>query len=82
MDWILLHVLVRARSRAQCAPYPMDEQVRSADSIMGKVIFFAPLYERIVESYRAGLYIKGRVNIRKKNHFLRYIPSMFRPKRG
>lgn len=67
---------------AQCAPYPMDEQVRSADSIMGKVIFFAPLYERIVESYRAGLYIKGRVNIRKKNHFLRYIPSMFRPKRG
>ncbi|MGI6793562.1 DUF5686 family protein [Bacteroides sp. KG68] len=67
---------------AQCVPYPMDEQVRSADSIMGKVIFFAPLYERIVESYRAGLYIKGRVNIRKKNHFLRYIPSMFRPKRG
>ncbi|AVM54098.1 hypothetical protein JN06_00729 [Bacteroides zoogleoformans] len=67
---------------AQSAPYPMDEQTRSADSIMSKVIFFAPLYERIVESYRADLYIKGWVNICKKNHFLRYIPSMFRPKRG
>ncbi len=68
--------------KAQRVPYPADEQMRSADSIMSKVIFFAPLYERIVESYRAELYIKGWVNICKKNHFLRYIPSMFRPKRG
>ena len=41
-----------------------------------------PLYERIIESYKAELYIKGWVNIRKKNHILRYIPSMFRPKKG
>lgn len=56
--------------------------VTSADSIMEKVIFFAPFYERIVESYKAELYIKGWVNIRKKNHILRYIPSMFRIKKG
>lgn len=49
---------------------------------MEKVIFFAPFYERIVESYKAELYIKGRVNIRKKNRLLRYIPSMFRPRKG
>lgn len=49
---------------------------------MDKVIFFAPFYERIVESYKAELYIKGWVNIRKKNHILRYIPSMFRIKKG
>ena len=60
--------------------YPVDKHVSSADSIMEKVIFFAPLYERIIESYKAELYIKGWVNIRKKKHILRYIPSMFRPK--
>lgn len=44
----------------------------SADSIMEKVIFFAPFYESIVNEYRAELYIKGRVNIRKKNHIIRF----------
>ena len=58
------------------------QHVSSAASIMEKVILFAPLYERIIESYKAELYIKGWVNIRKKNHILRYIPSMFRPKKG
>lgn len=49
---------------------------------MGKVIFFAPFYERIVEDYKAELYIKGRANIRKKNHILRFVPSMFRIRKG
>lgn len=62
--------------------YPKDKYASAADSIMEKVIFFAPFYERIVESYKAELYVKGRVHIRKKNHLLRYIPSMFRPKKG
>ncbi|MDE5711527.1 MAG: hypothetical protein K2I27_10530, partial [Bacteroides sp.] len=62
--------------------YPKDKYASVADSIMEKVIFFAPFYERIVESYKAELYIKGRVHIHKKNHLLRYIPSMFRPQKG
>lgn len=49
---------------------------------MEKVIFFAPFYERIVDSYKAELYIKGWVNIRKKNHLLRFVPSMFRIRKG
>ena len=53
-----------------------------ADSIMDRVIFFAPFYERIVDEYKAELYIKGWANIRKKNHLLRFIPSMFRIKKG
>lgn len=54
----------------------------SADSIMEKVIFFAPFYESIVNEYRAELYIKGRVNIRKKNHIIRFLPTMFRLRKG
>ena len=42
-----------------------------ADSIMDKVIFFAPFYERVVDEYKAELYIKGWANISKKIHLLR-----------
>ena len=53
-----------------------------ADSVMERVIFFAPFYEKIIEEYRAELYIKGTVDIRKKNHLMRYIPTMFRLRKG
>ncbi|MDR0940261.1 MAG: DUF5686 family protein [Mediterranea sp.] len=43
---------------------------------------FAPLYETIVSDYRAGLYIKGRLNILKKNFIFRYVPKLFRSQRG
>ena len=49
---------------------------------MDKVIFFAPLYESIVDSYKAELYIKGRINIRKQNKLLKFIPTMFRIRKG
>lgn len=54
----------------------------TADSIMDKVVFYAPFYERIVADYQAELYIKGRVNIKKQNAILRYLPTMFRLKKG
>ena len=53
-----------------------------ADSIMRQVIFYAPLYESIVDRYDASLYIKGRVHIPKKNRLIRFIPSMFRMRKG
>ena len=43
---------------------------------------FAPFYEKIVNDYRADLYIKGRLNIRKKNFMFRYLPKMFRMQKG
>ena len=49
---------------------------------MDKVIFFAPFYEGIVDEYNAELYIKGQVNIRKKNRLIRFIPNMFRVRKG
>lgn len=53
-----------------------------ADSIMTKVLFFAPFYERIISEYNAELYVKGEVDIRKKNHLIHYVPTMFRLRKG
>lgn len=47
-----------------------------------RVMTFAPSYESIVSDYRANLYIKGKMNIQKKNFILRYVPSMFRLQKG
>ena len=57
---------------------PYTHQEISADSIIERVMTFAPLYETIVSDYRANLYIKGKMDIQKKNFILRYVPSMFR----
>lgn len=61
---------------------PYTRQEISADSIIGRVMTFAPLYETIVSDYRANLYIKGKMDIQKKNFILRYVPSMFRLQKG
>ena len=45
---------------------PYTSQEISADSIIERVMTFAPSYESIVSDYRANLYIKGKMNIQKK----------------
>ena len=67
---------------AQADPNPYGRLGEVADSIMDKAIFFAPLYKGIVDEYRAELYIKGQVNIRKRNRLLRFLPTMFRLRKG
>ncbi len=54
----------------------------SADSVIERVMTFAPFYETIVSDYRASLYIKGKMDIQKHNFILRYVPSMFRLQKG
>ena len=61
---------------------PYTSQEISADSIIERVMTFAPSYESIVSDYRANLYIKGKMDIQKKNFILRYVPSMFRLQKG
>ena len=82
--WIGVCLLCASLQKAGATAVPQSyaEQRAYADSIMDRVIFFAPFYERIVDEYKAELYIKGWANIRKKNHLLRFIPSMFRMKKG
>ena len=80
--WICFLFSFVQKAGAERVSYPVDKHVSSADSIMEKVIFFAPPFMNVLlKVYKAELYIKGWVNIRKKNHILRYIPSMFRPKK-
>ena len=45
---------------------PYTHQEISADSIIERVMTFAPLYETIVSDYRANLYIKGRWTFRRR----------------
>ena len=52
------------------------------DSIMNNVYFYAPFYKTAITEYDADLYIKTKLNILRKNLFIRYLPSMFRPKHG
>lgn len=42
----------------------------------------APRYAGIVRDYHSDLYVKGRVYVRKKNLLVRFVPSMFRLKKG
>lgn len=77
----LLFLLVWQNGKANDAIYSFDKK-SVGDSIMNHVRIFAPLYETIVSEYRAGLYIKGRMDIKKKNFILRYVPSMFSLQKG
>nr|WP_255586304.1 DUF5686 family protein [Bacteroides sp. K03] len=61
---------------------PYTREAISVDSILYNVMTFAPFYEKIVNDYRADLYIKGKLNIRKKNFMFRYLPKMFRMQKG
>lgn len=55
---------------------------READSIMERVRFFAPFYDGLVDDYRAQLYIKGEVDVHRKNFLIRFLPSMFHLRKG
>lgn len=70
------------RGEANVILNPYTGKPISTDSILGHVMTYAPLYETIVDEFRADLYIKGKVNVRKKNFIIRYVPSMFRLQKG
>jgi len=59
-----------------------DDKPVVPDSILRNIFQFSPFYSRIVDEYKADLYIKGRVKVHKSNKLVRYIPSMFRLEKG
>lgn len=79
---VCLLFLGQSDTWAKSTSNPFGELAKSADSIMDKVLFFAPLYESVVDDYQAELYVKGQINVRKKNFAIRYLPTMFRLKKG
>ena len=81
--WIILLLLFFIqRGTANSLLNPYDHKSVTVDSILTNVSTFAPFYEKIVNDYRADLYIKGKLNIRKKNFMFRYLPKMFRLQKG
>lgn len=82
--WLLFFILflLVPKGRANSVLNPYTREAISVDSILYNVMTFAPFYEKIVNDYRADLYIKGKLNIRKKNFMFRYLPKMFRMQKG
>ena len=56
----------------------MPDKPMVSDSILQCIFQFSPFYSRIIDEYKADLYIKGKVKVHKRNHLIRYVPSMFR----
>lgn len=79
---LLLLFSFAQEGRATSVSDPYGGKPVSADSIMSHVMNFAPFYEKIVKDYRAELYIKGKLNIKKKNFMFRYLPVLFRMQKG
>ena len=52
------------------------------DSILQNIFQFSPFYSKIVDEYKADVYLKGRVKVHKSNKLVKYIPSMFRLEKG
>lgn len=53
-----------------------------SDTILKSIFQFSSLYSKVVDEYKAEMYMKGRVKVHKSNRLIRYIPSMFTLEKG
>lgn len=85
---ILLCTLLFATFPVVCAGGDTDtlEHSRSrsvfVETIVNNAVEMAPYYGSIVRDYRSDLYVKGRMYVRKKNLLVRFVPTMFKLKKG
>jgi len=63
-------------------PIPVDSLPVPIDTIVRNTLAFAPFHESLVDDFTAEMYLKSRVYIRKKNILSKFIPSMFKPRKG
>ena len=49
-----------------------------SDTILKSIFQFSSLYSKVIDEYKADMYMKGTMKVHKKNRLIRYIPSMFR----
>lgn len=78
---ILLLFLVQ-KGMAYSVLNPYTGKPISTDSILDHVMTYSPFYQTIVDDFKAELYIKGKVHVKKRNFIIRYVPSMFRLQKG
>ena len=50
--------------------------------ILQNIFQFSPFYSRIVDEYKADVYLKSKVKVHKSNRLIKYIPSMFSLEKG
>ena len=46
--------------------------------ILDNLFSYSSSYSRLIDEYKADIYLKGRVKVHKRNKLIRYVPSMFR----
>ena len=75
---IIFCLLLPLAVQAKREKVDMPDKPMVSDSILQCIFQFSPFYSRIIDEYKADLYIKGKVKVHKRNHLIRYVPSMFR----
>lgn len=75
---IIFCLLLPLAVQAKREKVDMPDKPMVSDSILQCIFQFSPFYFRIIDEYKADLYIKGKVKVHKRNHLIRYVPSMFR----
>ena len=75
---IIFCLLLPLAVQAKREKVDMPDKLVVSDSILQCIFQFSPFYSRIIDEYKADLYIKGKVKVHKRNHLIRYVPSMFR----
>lgn len=78
LSLLFLFLVLPLEGMAKRRKPKLPEKPEVADSILNNVFHSAALYEKVVEEYKADLYIKGEMNILRKNHLIKVIPSMFK----
>ena len=84
--YIALCLLTVGLSAGAHTPVAVDtvgpDRQAVADSIMARVLERVPLHARSVEEYKSDLYLKGKVDVVKRNAIAKLLPTMFRLRRG
>ena len=75
---IILCLLLPLAVQAKREKVDMPDKPVVSDSILQCIFQFSPFYSRIIDEYKADLYMKGKVKVHKRNHLIRYVPTMFR----
>lgn len=75
---IILCLLFPLAGFAKREKVSIPDKPAVSNSILQCIFQFSPFYSRIIDEYKADLYIKGKLKVYKRNHLIRYVPSMFR----
>ena len=82
MIWLFFCMALPMALHAEGDRGLLPEKEVMSDSIMQHIFQFSPLYSKIIDEYKADVYMKGRVQVHKSNRLFKYIPSMFRLEKG